>query len=581
MVNENLQNSEQQAKKAKVMTVVTYSLVLLFMFAGLFVPLFDISGSSSIMDKMLLKYIPGIFNALLYPIAKKAIIPLPENGFFIALPNSSSFSPEMLALAFYVILCVVALFMLIPVLLGKREKRTSAICAYVIELLTLLSVGYFVLAALNVYVSGGVWICYNLVIVLGGVFIMMCVQSIYNKGGLGITKIILMLLSALIVFFLFDLNAISPALGKVFNPISKGVFQEGTAAFTHGTDYSKGISALKFFKYFSSSLPVLEKSFYVFAGILVCLCIFNLVYDSFEIIVGTKLDKEGMPHKHELMSAVAISRYIIALLLAITTMVLALIMNGAKPGVYFFIILVIIFIQLIITIVRAAILAAKSAKARKAADEKENEENSEQSGAVAAQTNESEETPMNEELNEEPEFEEYSEGEGETAEQTEETPVEEQAAELQEEPVEEQSAGIAPAPMVYNYNPEPEQQPEEEVEQLVIPGTPEPESEEEPEPMYGYAPQSKTEDRTYVYNYRAVYNGPSDTFMDTLDDAEKIEFVQVFLEKTKGRVKGIPEYRIGQDNSMFFPSVFIHINRTRELISTHLLEKIYKQIGKD
>jgi len=66
-----------------------------------------------------------------------------------------------------------------------------------------------------------------------------------------------------------------------------------------------------------------------------------------------------------------------------------------------------------------------------------------------------------------------------------------------------------------------------------------------------------------------------------LDDAQKIEFVQVFLEKKKGQIKGIPDYEIGHENENFFPSVFIHINRAREVVSSGLLEKIYKRIGKN
>ena len=120
---------EKKAKSAKVMTVVTYSIALLCMLAGLFVPLFNFVPEGKVMDRMLLKYVPGVINALLFPFAKKNIIPLPENGFFASVGEPTVFVSEWLALTIYVLICVVALFMLIPVLLGDRNKHTSAVCA--------------------------------------------------------------------------------------------------------------------------------------------------------------------------------------------------------------------------------------------------------------------------------------------------------------------------------------------------------------------------------------------------------------------------------------------------------------------
>ena len=40
----------------------------------------------------------------------------------------------------------------------------------------------------------------------------------------------------------------------------------------------------------------------------------------------------------------------------------------------------------------------------------------------------------------------------------------------------------------------------------------------------------------------------------------------------------MPEYVIGGDNSEFFSSVFIHLNRFRNILSDGLIAKIYKQL---
>ena len=589
MVNEQLQENEQavpeanekpaltpeqqKAKNTKVMTVVTYSIALLCMLAGLFVPLFGILSGGKIMDRMFLKYVLGVFNALLFPFVKKDLIPLPENGFFAPLLPTETFSPEMLALTVYILTTVVGLFMLIPVLIGNRNKRTSAICAYVIELFAVLSSGYFIFSVLKEFAWGMPWMCYNLIIVFGGVLLMMAVQSVYNKGGLGVSKIILMVLSALVFFFLLDLGAFIPALGKVFNPLSKALGSGEEAAFTVGTDLIIGINGVKFLTFMKAASSPLLKVLYIVGGALVIMCLFNFAFDMLEITTNSKFDKNGILNRNKPMSAIAILRYALALALAAALIVMLFIVKGNKPGIYLYAIALIILIQLIFAIVRAAILASKHKKAVKAdaiavkpdeapqfvddtvlADEPVFEDEEETTITLATpvyeekeyvyasaqptQENKSEDVPMNYALNEEPE--EY---------------VEEEETEEPEVFVEE----------------EPEM-PEESAEQLVIPGT--------PEPNYNYAPETKTDERTYVYNYRAVYNGPTDEFMDTLNDAEKIEFVQIFLEKTRGKIKGVPEYTIGQDNSDFFPSVFIHINRSREIVSTNLLEKIYKQINR-
>ncbi|MCD8308292.1 MAG: hypothetical protein LUD19_00440 [Clostridia bacterium] len=73
---------------------------------------------------------------------------------------------------------------------------------------------------------------------------------------------------------------------------------------------------------------------------------------------------------------------------------------------------------------------------------------------------------------------------------------------------------------------------------------------------------------------KPVYDGPSDSFIETLSDEEKCEFKKVFLDN-KPPVSGVPAYEVGGDNSKFFSAMFANLSRTRNLVSDGLMSKIY------
>ena len=130
-----------------------------------------------------------------------------------------------------------------------------------------------------------------------------------------------------------------------------------------------------------------------------------------------------------------------------------------------------------------------------------------------------------------------------------------------------------PAPAMPLYESQPAEEPAAEQLSMLPPEQKQPVQQPISHVMY-----TTQEGNTVTYTYKAIYNGPSDAFMDTLTDQEKIEFVQIFLEKSKGKLPNIPEYVIGGDNSQFFPAIFVRLNRFRNLLSDGLLAKIYKQI---
>ncbi len=71
-----------------------------------------------------------------------------------------------------------------------------------------------------------------------------------------------------------------------------------------------------------------------------------------------------------------------------------------------------------------------------------------------------------------------------------------------------------------------------------------------------------------------LFEGKDDPFIATLSKAEKYEFADLFILKTKGNLGGVPSYEVGADNKAFFKKVFIYLSQFRPKISAELLAKI-------
>ena len=104
-------------------------------------------------------------------------------------------------------------------------------------------------------------------------------------------------------------------------------------------------------------------------------------------------------------------------------------------------------------------------------------------------------------------------------------------------------------------------------------------TEAEEEKPYVYVPPTFAEEKPVeepeVYN-PVIYNGPSDEFINTLSNDQKIEFSRVFLERQNGNLGFIPEYIVGGSNDRFFNSVFIYFARLRSVVSDGLFNKMYE-----
>ncbi len=75
-------------------------------------------------------------------------------------------------------------------------------------------------------------------------------------------------------------------------------------------------------------------------------------------------------------------------------------------------------------------------------------------------------------------------------------------------------------------------------------------------------------------------SGNYDSFIGTLTESEKNEFVDLFILGRNGANGALPLYAIGGDNKEFFAKVFIYLGRFRAQASTGLLTKLYNHVTK-
>lgn len=536
---------EVKRNKAKKLTVViTYIFALLCLLAGLLVPLYGWGSHENLMDGMMIRYIPSMINNIIVqPI-------VPDLPWFISVPFKGAFDFISLVSVLYALLCVVALIMLIPVCAGKRTKRTSANCALVVEILALVVLlsyiaydAYFLVATSTV-----AWTDYNILIAFGGTLIVAIIQSIATKGSIGVSKTIAVILSALAVISLVDITLFATFLKGPLNSLSSLLQSGDTANFLgglfEGVGSDMGLFGITSLFAVKETLALLNGDallivVYIIWMLVAVFTVVNMVIDIIGLGTGKKFKTGKVPCKNGASNTFALVRYVLTFVLTVALIVFAIIIKGLTSGVYLYFLAVILLIEVINAIARTVAANKRCKKYAKsvAAAPAETTEPALPEPAFAAETAEPEpvyvEQPYIVPQYEEPAYEE---------------PV----AEEVEEPVEEEPV-VSEEPLDYtqpiDYTPIPEE-PAEAPEPTVI-----------HEPVYFYA-------------------GDTDEFMETLTDAEKIEFAEVFIKRNKGTVNGVPAYAVGGDNDDFFPAVFVHVNRFRNIVSDSLMTKMYKQLGK-
>ncbi|MDE6558139.1 MAG: hypothetical protein K2K39_03425 [Clostridia bacterium] len=576
---------ERKNKAKKLTVVLTYLFALTCLLAGLLVPLYGYVEGGDLQSMMLLRHLPRMVNNIVAIIPaeplKNGLIPSTIPWFGDVMTTTYSFDIFSLFSVLYALLCLFAIVMLLPVCLGKKEKNTSAGCAFFIEVLGLLltlayaaAVFYYAFVLyIEADMSGSlIWNQYNFLIPMGGLLIAAVLQSIATKGGIGISKTLGFVLALAGVFVLFDLAMIIPASSGNLDHFSSFLKAGDKRAFvtvdgkpvlgfygivmlidivntietivTMATSGTNGI--------FSVIILVLL----VFTSLMV---LFNLFCDTIGLGTGKKFKKDRSPAKNGASNGFALARYVVTLVLGFLLFVMVLInilvienrADAAVPGIYLYALIVIVVLQLVNAAFRTAVANRRYKKGKL---------------APAATTQEVMviEDPAFANAEPEPVYA---------------TPVE--ATQVEAEPV------AYAEPATYEEQPAPvyEAQPvNEEVEPAYTEyAQPEPEPAYEPEPVVYAEPlyePAEPQPAEPKVNTVYIYSGDTDEFLDTLTDKEKYEFVDVFLKKSQGSVSGVPEYRINEDNSDFFPAVFVHINRYRNVVSDALMTKMYKQLGK-
>ncbi len=573
---------KKDKKPGKLFVIISYALVLAGLVAALFIPIYR--------GEMLIKYLFAAVNEFLQHLFRWELKPTTYGSFFIKTPLIVY--EWVLILAYFVSL-ILSLIMLLPVILGKPQKQTNLKCAFAAEFIAFVIVLAFATCELFLYPDA--WYNYATLIPLGITIIVMAAQSIKYKGWLGVVKFVVFLLALLTLFTLTDIAAAIPALHDPLLSVSGslGAYDKDV---TFMGAYPGGLSGLYEILLLSENSAYLTEK--VAAPELISRILFSLISIFLVISIFTDLlglvihnktrqktdgrRKRGEPLTHKGWFTFALVRYITILVLILAALLLGLLVDGFwKVGIYSYFTLLFVIFALIVEIVRYNVAKAKLKAYKKEQRRKFNNETivikdpaleNEQPAAnepirVNVQLNYlgdeelTEPTPAEEPVEEE----QPVEANGEQLTFTDVQPVEEQPQELEEELNEEEPVAEEPAEVPV---PVEEEQPapveEEPVEAPIYANTP---FYDEPEP----AEQPEEEKSSGVH---------IDPFVDKLTDKERAEFFDVFVNRNRGAIGTIPVYEINGDNSDFFLSVFIHINRTREMCSESLLSKIYNEINR-
>lgn len=561
---------KKDKKPGKLFIILSYALVLAGLIAAFFVPLYG--------GEMLIKY-------LLAAVSNIIEIPSSAYGTFFIQDTGLMLYEWVLILALAVSL-VLALILLIPVIAGKADKRTNLKCAFAAEFIAFIITLAF--AVCELYVYTGEWSNFATLIPLGIALLVMAAQSIKYKGWLGTVKFIVFLLALLTLFTLIDIVAIIPALESPFLSLSEmlGASKE-TVAYMGA--YPNGLSGLyKIIMLYENTDYLLEKGIQtaelvsrILFSVISILVVLSVFTDLLGLVVGNKVrqkakgDKKlGAPLTHKGWFVFALVRYILIVLLIVAAVLLGLFLSGSwKAGLYMYFTAIAVILALIVEVIRYCV--AKS-KLKKYEEQQKLLFNTEKiiiddpalnyvtpyDSAVVAERRSEQDVQINF-LGEDAEIV------TEPVEETEET----QLAEDNGEQLTIAEVQSAEEPVVSPAEETPAEEPVADKEEQSVPVG-------ENAPLFiPFGEETKAEEQTTQADAGQEIRH-IDPFIDKLNDAERAEFFDIFVNRNKGKIGTIPVYEINGDNTSFFPSVFVHINRTRDLCSDTLLTKIYNEIVK-
>lgn len=573
---------EAKKKPGKLFVILSYALALASLIAMLFVPLFE--------GKMFIQYLL----TAVAPVAELIKVDIPASAYGTFFTTAEFGLPLSVMILCVMVSVVIALILLIPVIAGKAAKGTNLRCAFAGEIIAFICIAVYTACDLHVYLAG--WNKYSLLIALGVLALVMAAQAIKYKGWLGTTRFIIFLLALVTLFTLYDIVLVIPALEAPLLSLSgmigaydKDVTYIGTNPYGLNGVYAivqlcQGQAVL------GSPADIVPFICGLLTIIIPTLVVISVIIDVIGLVAGKKCTNDGTPNPHKGWFVFATVRYLLILVLIAATVVLSFVLQGfAKVGIYMYFTAVAILLSFIVAIIgycvgKAKVKAYKKQKEQmlrqetfvikdESLEEPKQEAVEEKVVAEDYQTNmfgdapSTAVAPVAEEVVEE----QPTKGEGEQLSIMDAQPVEEAAEVVPvdeiEEPVVEEVETVEPVEEVA---------PVEEA--VAEPAAVEEVVEEQPEEAPVHTVNLFGEE---IEEEKPADEARIDPFVDKLNDEERAQFFDVFVNRNKGKIGTIPVYRLNENNADFFPAVFVHINRTRRLCSDSLLAKIYREIGKD
>jgi len=513
-------------KSGKTAALITYIIAFLCILCGLFLPFGNVNGAGYVESMLGLQLLSAV-NALFGTSLPGQPLTYGYSLSFFGLGNPINLGAIVVLL--YALVAVAALFGLFIVIFSKKtipeEKKsgTGIRTASVIEIFAVVTLGILVLIELSKMLNGGenVW-SYALIAALGGTLLMLVVQSIIFNKGSGVIKLVLFLLSAisLLILLLYPLSGKVSFIANLFGGVlAQPLIKGGEGEFVVGLEQVSSLFETGFFK---------TEAFTTLHGMARFLSIATLI-SSILILVNLFLDAMGLGKS---TNGVMVISNAVRYGLELITLALALIFTFVlkyTPSYLFYGLVGVALVQLIINIIRCCkYFAAK--KSKKAEEDKAPAEAA--PAAVKAPAEGEAVAAAAEPV-----------AVAETRKERKERIAAEKAA-AKEAAKEAPAAEAAAAPVA---------------------------------PAAGTAaatPASTPASTPEVYSV-AIYDGPTDEFIETLSNEQKIEFAKTFLERKSGKLPNIPKYEVGETNQRFFSSIFIYYSRVRGLVSDGLMDKLY------
>lgn len=405
--------NEKKSKKNsnRIFALITYLIALICLLLGLFLP-YDFAKP---VDTMIGMQIPAAFDSI-YKIGNgmqellKTPAFDPALSFPVAIGEMLAIDLGAILLVLYSVVAVAGIIALIPVIAstcrnkkkkakktspeeieaayyeersGKHEKNVALRAASFIEVFAVMVLSIYVffhLATLGDIMKFN----YAVLAAFGGTLLMLIVQAFFYKGGSGVMKFVLALMSTLAIVLIYGVNYIIPPLADVLKDI------DITSLFTvSGT----GVSAIEFI------LAPLLGAAISFEGLEITMMILYICVMVFGYlaVVNFVLDLMGLGKKtNKFMLVVNIIRYFLEFAAIAVVLIMAFVIKEVTFGYLTIALLVLAALAFIFNIFRLVAYPKKrkAKKGKKAA-----------SGAVAVEARESNKAkkqPKPEKVKEEP-----------------------------------------------------------------------------------------------------------------------------------------------------------------------------------